>query len=147
MPSCAPNYAIPLVPGCFNLHRKEYFSSLTVPFSADNLSQTISPRHEDTSRSEWFPRRICIMAAQTTLLLSTQQSVIKCNLGEAIDIRASNSLFSPQKGDRPMQAYCMKCRTKREMKDARPITMKNGKPATQGTCPACGTKMFRIGKS
>ncbi|HJX13148.1 MAG TPA: DUF5679 domain-containing protein [Dehalococcoidales bacterium] len=25
--------------------------------------------------------------------------------------------------------------------------MKNGKPATQGTCPTCGTKMFRIGKS
>jgi len=46
-----------------------------------------------------------------------------------------------------MQAYCMKCRTKREMKDAKPITMKNGKPATQGACPVCGTKMFRIGKS
>jgi hypothetical protein len=24
--------------------------------------------------------------------------------------------------------------------------MKNGKPATQGVCPSCGTKMFRIGK-
>jgi Zn finger protein HypA/HybF involved in hydrogenase expression len=45
----------------------------------------------------------------------------------------------------PMQAYCMKCRTKREMKDAKSITMKNGKPATQGVCPTCGTKMFRIG--
>jgi len=32
------------------------------------------------------------------------------------------------------------------MKDAKAITMKNGKPATQGTCPVCGTKMFRIGK-
>ena len=46
-----------------------------------------------------------------------------------------------------MQAYCMKCRTKREMKDSKAITMKNGKPATQGTCPVCGTKMFRIGKA
>jgi Zn finger protein HypA/HybF involved in hydrogenase expression len=45
-----------------------------------------------------------------------------------------------------MQAYCVKCRAKREMKDARAITMKNGKPATQGVCPVCGTKMFRIGK-
>ena len=44
-----------------------------------------------------------------------------------------------------MQAYCMKCRAKREMRDARAITMKNGKPATQGVCPVCGTKMFRIG--
>jgi len=46
-----------------------------------------------------------------------------------------------------MQAYCVKCRIKREMKDAKAITMKNGRPATQGVCPVCGTKMFRIGKS
>ena len=38
-----------------------------------------------------------------------------------------------------MQAYCMKCKVKREMKDAKAVTMKNGKPATQGVCPACGT--------
>ena len=31
--------------------------------------------------------------------------------------------------------------------DAMSITMKNGSPATQGVCPTCGTKMFRIGKS
>jgi len=63
----------------------------------------------------------------------------------------ANSLsFIPndtKKGGRTMQAYCMKCRTKREMKDAKAITMKNGKPAAQGICPTCGTKMFRIGKS
>ena len=46
-----------------------------------------------------------------------------------------------------MEAYCVKCRAKREMKDPKAITMKNGKPATQGTCPVCGTKMFRIGST
>jgi len=46
-----------------------------------------------------------------------------------------------------VQAYCMKCRGKKGMKDAKSITMKNGKPATQGVCPTCGTKMFRIGKA
>ena len=44
-----------------------------------------------------------------------------------------------------MQAYCMKCRSKQEMKDAKVVTMKNGKPAMQGICPVCGTRMFRIG--
>jgi hypothetical protein len=46
-----------------------------------------------------------------------------------------------------MQAYCVKCHTKREMKNAKSVTMKNGKPATKGVCPVCGTKMYRIGKS
>ena len=31
-----------------------------------------------------------------------------------------------------MQADCMKCRAKRETKDAKAITMRNEKPATQG---------------
>lgn len=45
------------------------------------------------------------------------------------------------------EAYCVKCKEKREIKDARPITMKNGRPATEGTCPECGTRLFRIGKT
>jgi hypothetical protein len=55
--------------------------------------------------------------------------------------------FNTKTEVRLMQGYCVKCRAKREMKDAKAITMKNGKPATQGVCPTCGTKMFRIGKS
>ena len=46
-----------------------------------------------------------------------------------------------------MQGYCVKCRAKMEIKNAKAITMKNGKPATQGACPVCGTKIFRIGKA
>ncbi|MCH7968668.1 MAG: hypothetical protein IH841_05420 [Thaumarchaeota archaeon] len=42
--------------------------------------------------------------------------------------------------------YCVKCRSKREIKGAKAVTMKNGKPAISGTCPTCSTKMFRIGK-
>ena len=46
-----------------------------------------------------------------------------------------------------MEGYCLKCRTKREMKNATKVTLKNGRPATQGVCPVCGTKITRIGKS
>ncbi len=46
-----------------------------------------------------------------------------------------------------MDGYCLKCREKREMQEAEPIVMKNGKPATRGVCPVCGTKMFKIGKT
>ncbi|MCH7483920.1 MAG: hypothetical protein IIA90_02090 [Chloroflexi bacterium] len=46
-----------------------------------------------------------------------------------------------------MEGYCLKCRTKREIQNPVSVTLKNGRPATQGTCPVCGTKMTRIGKS
>jgi hypothetical protein len=42
------------------------------------------------------------------------------------------------------EAYCVKCRTKREMVDAEEVTMKNGRKAMQGKCGVCGTKLFRI---
>jgi hypothetical protein len=44
------------------------------------------------------------------------------------------------------QAYCFKCRRKVEIKSPRRVTLKNGRPATQGVCPACETKVFRIGQ-
>ena len=45
-----------------------------------------------------------------------------------------------------VKAYCMKCRAQREIKNPKSIVMKNKRPATQGVCPVCGTKVFRIGK-
>jgi len=46
-----------------------------------------------------------------------------------------------------MEAYCVKCRKKVTMQNPEEITMKNGKPASRGVCPNCGTKVFRIGKA
>lgn len=43
------------------------------------------------------------------------------------------------------QAYCVKCKSKRDMKDEKQVTMKNGRQAISGTCTVCGTKMFKIG--
>lgn len=45
------------------------------------------------------------------------------------------------------EAYCVKCKAKREMKDAKEVSIKGkGGPrrAMTGSCPNCGTKMFRI---
>jgi len=47
-----------------------------------------------------------------------------------------------------MEAYCVKCKAKREMKDAKEVDMKGKggmkRSAMTGVCPKCGTKMFRI---
>jgi DNA-directed RNA polymerase subunit RPC12/RpoP len=43
------------------------------------------------------------------------------------------------------QGYCVKCKKKVEMADAKAVTLKNKKKATKGKCPKCGTSVFRIG--
>lgn len=44
-----------------------------------------------------------------------------------------------------IQAYCVKCRKKGPMKDAKEVKLQNGRPAMKGKCPKCDTGMFRIG--
>jgi len=46
-----------------------------------------------------------------------------------------------------MEAYCVKCRQKRTMKDVEQVTLKNGRPASRGACEVCNTRMFKIGAS
>ena len=45
-----------------------------------------------------------------------------------------------------VEAYCVKCKKKQEMKNPKAVKLKNGKDAVTGICPKCGTKMFKIGK-
>lgn len=44
-----------------------------------------------------------------------------------------------------MKAYCFKCKTQREIKDPKEVTLKNGRKAVKGTCTVCGGKISRMG--
>ena len=45
-----------------------------------------------------------------------------------------------------MQAYCVKCKTKREINKPEAVFTKSGTPAVRGVCPVCGTKLYRMGR-
>ena len=40
--------------------------------------------------------------------------------------------------------YCVKCKKKSKMADAKTVTMKNGRAAMKGKCAKCGTGMYKI---
>ena len=42
------------------------------------------------------------------------------------------------------QGYCVKCKAKKDIKDAAEVEMKNGRRALKGSCTSCGTGMFKI---
>lgn len=44
-----------------------------------------------------------------------------------------------------MEAYCVKCKEKREITEASAEFNALGSPVTRGKCPVCGTTMYRIG--
>jgi Domain of unknown function (DUF5679) len=47
--------------------------------------------------------------------------------------------------DEPIiEAYCVKCRQKRIMLSPKQVVTKNGRKAMEGTCPTCGTRLFRF---
>jgi DNA topoisomerase-1 len=46
-----------------------------------------------------------------------------------------------------MEAYCMKCKTKREMKDPVAGFNAKGSPVNIAVCTVCGTKLYRMGRT
>ena len=46
-----------------------------------------------------------------------------------------------------MEAYCVKCKTKREMLNPQADFNAVGAPVTKGTCSVCGTRLFRMGRT
>jgi DNA topoisomerase-1 len=46
-----------------------------------------------------------------------------------------------------MVAYCVRCKAKREMANPHPVFTDKGRPGTRGTCPVCGSNMFRMGRT
>lgn len=46
-----------------------------------------------------------------------------------------------------MEAYCVKCKTKREIQNPTAEFNAAGAPVTRGVCGVCGTKLFRIGRT
>lgn len=46
-----------------------------------------------------------------------------------------------------MDAYCVKCKTKREIQQAEAIYTRTGTPATRGLCEVCGTRLTRMGRT
>ena len=50
----------------------------------------------------------------------------------------------PWKKSTMPEAYCVKCKAKKQITDAVEEVMKNGRKAIKGTCPDCGVIMFKI---
>jgi hypothetical protein len=46
--------------------------------------------------------------------------------------------------DDKIDGHCMRCKTKREMKDVQKVEIKPGRPAAKGVCSVCGTGMYKI---
>jgi DNA topoisomerase I len=46
-----------------------------------------------------------------------------------------------------MEAYCVKCKTKREIVEPTAVFAANGNPATKGKCPVCSTTLYRMGRT
>lgn len=49
-------------------------------------------------------------------------------------------VVGPVKGT--VTGFCVKCRTKRELKNPVEVILKNGRRAIKGTCSTCGTTVY-----
>jgi len=55
-------------------------------------------------------------------------------------------LIGEVEGRRHREAFCLRCRLNQKIRASAEVTLMNGHPATVGTCPVHGTRVFRLGK-
>ena len=46
-----------------------------------------------------------------------------------------------------MVAYCLKCKTRREIRDPVAVYTETARPGTRGACPVCDSNLFRMGRT
>jgi hypothetical protein len=60
----------------------------------------------------------------------------------AVGIHFNHPNESPPMADQ--EAYCVKCKTKREVVNSREETFENGRRALRGQCAVCGTNITKF---
>jgi hypothetical protein len=61
-----------------------------------------------------------------------------------IEKKLHNSTIEKTLESNLLDAYCVKCKTKRNIENPEETVMKNGRPAVRGICTVCKCKVFRI---
>jgi hypothetical protein len=115
--------------------------------------------NESSSRRRRQPEVIDLTNEETDRVLGDITSVIRPSRNRRVRPRPSNSEEREgNKENQPpptngsglqkneMEAYCVKCRRKEPMVDAKEMTTKNGRKAMSGKCAICSTKMMKFMK-
>jgi hypothetical protein len=112
-----------------------------------------SSNEVETASSAAINQDFSASSEATALALPTDNSALENISRNTLPVGAQsaspnafNSISSSNYGKVP-SAYCVKCRTKKQVRDPTPVTMKNGRAAISGFCCDCGTRVFRIGRS
>jgi hypothetical protein len=65
-----------------------------------------------------------------------------CNRGGLA--RPIKTTAGKEGGKMEFEGYCVKCRTKRTIKQGEVVTTSKGRPMAKGACPECGTTVSRF---
>jgi hypothetical protein len=65
-----------------------------------------------------------------------------CGRGSGARCEGGTAMANAQ--EQAQEAYCVKCKQKREVQDGHVETLDNGRRALKGVCGVCGTKLTRF---
>ena len=67
---------------------------------------------------------------------------------DSLPVKEPENTTTEQEGADSLQveAYCVKCKKKTQMRNPHEVTTKNGRIAIRGTCEVCGTNLHRMGR-
>lgn len=124
---------------------KEIQSEIGAMPSATADSETVfkSPSKEESFAST--PSSMLAVPTDSVALENISPTLLPIQGQTVTSSTAFSSAANSNYGNAP-NAYCVKCKSKKQIRDPSAVTMKNGRPAISGFCCDCGTRVFRIGR-
>jgi len=122
-----------------------------IPTSEEPINETVSPMIADSSVLEEvevpegnpLSQPVATSEMEAPLEDAATSDVVPESVEAGSGEKAAEAAPTNPGVTQP-EAYCVKCRTRRGMKDARRIVTKNNRNAMEGICPVCGTRLFRF---
>ena len=103
------------------------------------------PKEQKTSKKQDTKNSKLVYDEQSKELNNLEKQIGE--LKKAVDeLDEPKNTSSQNNNTADIQAYCVKCKSKRTIKNPIQSELKNGRPAIKGTCSVCDTRVCRIGK-
>ncbi len=75
---------------------------------------------------------------------TTAQNNLRAEVTPPVETPGKREQADGQPENANIEAYCLKCKQKRAIQNAKRTETRNGRSAMEGTCPVCGTKIMRF---
>jgi pimeloyl-ACP methyl ester carboxylesterase len=137
----------PAMPAAQAAQNKSATSTSAPPYPTSPTTTSVSPQLEHNEQRQLHPAttiEAIEMPTETVQAPVAAEKIEPIGTGGQVEEREEMATPASSQAGTKIEAYCVKCKQKRQMLHPKEIVTKNGRRALEDICPVCGCKLFRF---